>query len=83
MARVTVKHATASVFLFARDEDLWHVGLIHHPRFGKWMLPGGHSNPTRTPPRQRYAKSPKKPACPLGCSPVQDSISHREPTTPQ
>jgi len=49
MARVTVKHATASVFLFARSEDLWHVGLIRHPRFGKWMLPGGHVEPHENP----------------------------------
>lgn len=45
MARVTVKHPTASVFLFARDDNAWHVGLIRHPRLGKWMLPGGHVEP--------------------------------------
>ncbi|MGH3826693.1 MAG: NUDIX domain-containing protein [Pseudonocardiaceae bacterium] len=39
---MTVKHATASVFLFARVDDGWRIGLIRHPRFGKWMLPGGH-----------------------------------------
>jgi 8-oxo-dGTP pyrophosphatase MutT (NUDIX family) len=49
MARVTVKHATASVFLFARGEDAWRVGLIRHPRFGKWMLPGGHVEPDENP----------------------------------
>lgn len=49
MARVTVKHATASVFLFARAEDAWRVGLIRHPRLGKWMLPGGHVEPDENP----------------------------------
>ncbi len=49
MARVTVKHATASVFLFARAESAWRVGLIRHPRLGKWMLPGGHVEPDENP----------------------------------
>lgn len=49
MARMTVKHATASVFLFARDDDAWRVGLIRHPRLGKWMLPGGHVEPDENP----------------------------------
>lgn len=49
MARVTVKHPTASVFLFARAEDSWQVGLIRHPRLGKWMLPGGHVEPDENP----------------------------------
>lgn len=38
------KHATASVFLFTRDRG-WRIGLIHHPRFHRWMLPGGHVEP--------------------------------------
>jgi len=49
MARVTVKHATASVFLFAHADDAWRVGLIRHPRLGKWMLPGGHVEPDENP----------------------------------
>ncbi|MGH3931106.1 MAG: DegT/DnrJ/EryC1/StrS family aminotransferase, partial [Pseudonocardiaceae bacterium] len=44
-----VKHATASVFLLARAEDTWHIGLIRHPRLGKWMLPGGHVEPDENP----------------------------------
>jgi 8-oxo-dGTP pyrophosphatase MutT (NUDIX family) len=38
---VTVKHPTSSVFVFSVS-DGWRLGLIHHPRLGKWMLPGGH-----------------------------------------
>ncbi|MGQ0776590.1 MAG: NUDIX domain-containing protein [Pseudonocardiales bacterium] len=49
MARVTVKHATASVFLFAHTNDTWRVGLIRHPRLDKWMLPGGHVEPDENP----------------------------------
>ncbi|GAB7047796.1 NUDIX hydrolase [Catenuloplanes indicus] len=37
-----IKHATASVFLFARLDGGWRIGLIRHPRFARWMLPGGH-----------------------------------------
>lgn len=46
---MTVKHPTASVFLFAHSENSWYVGLIHHPRLGKWMLPGGHVEPDENP----------------------------------
>lgn len=49
MARVTVKHATASVFLVARADDSWHIGLIRHPRLGRWVLPGGHIEPNENP----------------------------------
>ncbi|MGH3773681.1 MAG: NUDIX hydrolase [Pseudonocardiaceae bacterium] len=44
-----VKHSTASVFLFARAEGAWRVGLIRHPRLGKWMLPGGHVEADENP----------------------------------
>ena len=37
-----VKHGTASVFLLARFDGGWRIGLIHHPRLRRWMLPGGH-----------------------------------------
>ncbi|MGH3830462.1 MAG: NUDIX hydrolase [Pseudonocardiaceae bacterium] len=46
---MTAKHATASVFLFAWVDDAWHVGLIRHPRLGKWMLPGGHVEADENP----------------------------------
>lgn len=49
MAWMTVKHATASVFLFAWVDDAWRIGLIRHPRFGKWMLPGGHVEADENP----------------------------------
>lgn len=51
----SVKHATASVFLFASDpdsatkSDVWRLGLIMHPRFGKWMIPGGHVEADENP----------------------------------
>ncbi len=38
-----LKHATSSVFLFTQVETRrWRLGLIHHPRLRRWMLPGGH-----------------------------------------
>ncbi|MDR7278606.1 NUDIX hydrolase [Catenuloplanes atrovinosus] len=44
-----IKHATASVFLFGRVDGGWRLGLIRHPRFGRWMLPGGHVEPGENP----------------------------------
>jgi 8-oxo-dGTP pyrophosphatase MutT (NUDIX family) len=44
-----LKHATSSVFLFTPGEDGWRVGLIHHPRLHRWMLPGGHVEPQENP----------------------------------
>lgn len=40
-----LKHATSSVFLFTPSDDGWRIGLIHHPRLHRWMLPGGHVEP--------------------------------------
>jgi len=37
-----VKHPTASVFLLGRFDNEWRLGLVLHPRFLRWMLPGGH-----------------------------------------
>jgi 8-oxo-dGTP pyrophosphatase MutT (NUDIX family) len=39
---VTIKHATASSFVFSKLDDGWRLGLILHPLFGKLMIPGGH-----------------------------------------
>jgi 8-oxo-dGTP pyrophosphatase MutT (NUDIX family) len=44
-----LKHATASVFLFVFHEGGWRIGLIHHPRLHRWMLPGGHVEPYENP----------------------------------
>jgi len=44
-----LKHATASVFLFAHTPGHWRIGLIYHPRLHRWMLPGGHVEPHENP----------------------------------
>jgi 8-oxo-dGTP pyrophosphatase MutT (NUDIX family) len=44
-----LKHGTASVFLFVSREGGWRIGLIHHPRLHRWMLPGGHVEPYENP----------------------------------
>jgi 8-oxo-dGTP pyrophosphatase MutT (NUDIX family) len=44
-----LKHATASVFLLTRFVAGWRIGLIHHPRLQRWMLPGGHVEPHENP----------------------------------
>lgn len=40
-----IKHATAGAFVFCRFPDEWRLGLIEHPRLGRWMVPGGHVEP--------------------------------------
>src|SRR5438477_6731580 len=44
-----LKHATSSVFLFTPTDDGWRIGLIHHPRLHRWMLPGGHVEADENP----------------------------------
>lgn len=42
VAQVSVKHATASAYVFGRFSAGWRLGLVKHPRLGRWMIPGGH-----------------------------------------
>lgn len=37
-----IREFTATVFVFARIDDAWNLGLIHHPRLKQWMNAGGH-----------------------------------------
>src|SRR2546421_12506489 len=39
---MTVKHATASAFVFGSFPVGWRLGLIHHPRLNRMMVMGGH-----------------------------------------
>jgi 8-oxo-dGTP pyrophosphatase MutT (NUDIX family) len=47
---VTIKHPTASTFVFSRLDGGWRLGLILHPLFGKLMIPGGHIEPEENAP---------------------------------
>jgi 8-oxo-dGTP pyrophosphatase MutT (NUDIX family) len=49
-----VKHGTSSVFVFARQRPGWHIGLIHHPRYGRMMLPGGHVEAGESPAQAAF-----------------------------
>ena len=46
-----IKHATASTFVYDRDADgavglaSMRVLLLWHPKFSRWMIPGGHVEP--------------------------------------
>lgn len=40
------RHFTATVYLFHEGKVLLH----RHPKFGKWLPPGGHVEPNETPP---------------------------------
>ncbi|WP_054571275.1 NUDIX domain-containing protein [Frankia sp. R43] len=46
-----VRHATASVFLLRGPiaGGPWALGLIRHPRFDRWMVPGGHVEQAENP----------------------------------
>ena len=46
---MTVKHATASTFVFCRFPDGWRLGLIEHPLLGRHTNPGGHVEAGETP----------------------------------
>jgi 8-oxo-dGTP pyrophosphatase MutT (NUDIX family) len=46
---MTVKHATASTFVFCEFPGGWRTGLITHPRLGWAMVPGGHVEHDETP----------------------------------
>ncbi|MGH8904070.1 MAG: NUDIX hydrolase [Egibacteraceae bacterium] len=43
------KHATASVYVVAAGRNGRRLALIRHPRFGRWMVPGGHVEPDENP----------------------------------
>ena len=43
------KHLTASVFVLRRDQNQWKIALVFHKQYQKWMLPGGHVEPTENP----------------------------------
>lgn len=47
---MTIKHATASTFVFSQLDGQWRLGLILHPIFGKLMIPGGHVESDETAP---------------------------------
>ncbi|MDA8323690.1 MAG: NUDIX domain-containing protein [Actinomycetota bacterium] len=47
---MTIKHATASTFTFARVDGVWRIGLILHPLLGRMMVPGGHVEADETAP---------------------------------
>jgi 8-oxo-dGTP pyrophosphatase MutT (NUDIX family) len=43
-----IKHATASTFVFAQIDGDWMLGMVVHPRLGKVMAPGGHTEGDET-----------------------------------
>lgn len=39
---MTIKHSTASTFVFARSAQGWELGMVLQPRLRKVMIAGGH-----------------------------------------
>jgi NUDIX domain len=37
-----IKEATATVLVFRQAEAGWRLGMMWHPRFQAWAIPGGH-----------------------------------------
>lgn len=79
------KHATASVFLFTPTPDGWRIGLVHHPRFQRWMLPGGHveahENPSEAALREVKEETGLQ-ACLLSPPGLGDPPGADDPTVP-
>ncbi len=46
---VTIKHATAGAFVFSHTGQGWRLGLIVHPIFDRWLIPGGHIEADESP----------------------------------
>jgi len=58
------KHSTASVYILAKhlaNGGGARLALVRHPRFGKWMVPGGHveahENPAQTAIREVHEET--------------------------
>jgi 8-oxo-dGTP pyrophosphatase MutT (NUDIX family) len=79
------KHATSSVFLFCSTDQGWRLGLIHHPRFGRWMLPGGHVEPHENPAEaavREVSEETGLPAYLLSPPGLGDPLGAAEPVMP-
>ena len=50
-------HFTVTTYIL----DPPRVLLLNHPKYGKWLPPGGHLEPGETPPKGQSGKSLKKP----------------------
>lgn len=42
MLNTKEKHFTASIFIFHKFEQEWKILFVHHKKFDRWMIPGGH-----------------------------------------
>ena len=60
---MTIKHVTASTFVFARLGAGWRLGLILHPLFGRLMIPGGHVESDEDPPQAARREVAEETGC--------------------
>jgi 8-oxo-dGTP pyrophosphatase MutT (NUDIX family) len=59
------KHFTSSIYIFHDAGEEWKLLLVHHRKFNKWMIPGGHidfgENPVEAVLREAYEETETRP----------------------
>lgn len=60
-----LKHYTSSIFIFHKFETGWKLLFVHHKKFDRWMIPGGHvesnENPIEAVKREAYEETSIRP----------------------
>ena len=63
--KTKLKHLTSSIFIFHQSNDVWRLLFVHHKKFDRWMIPGGHvekhENPLETVLREAYEETSLRP----------------------
>jgi 8-oxo-dGTP pyrophosphatase MutT (NUDIX family) len=60
-----IKHYTASMFVINKSKDGWKILFVHHKKFDRWMIPGGHvesyENPVEAVLRETFEETQTTP----------------------
>lgn len=43
------KHFTSSIFIFHQTKEEWKLLFVHHKKFNRWTIPGGHVEQNESP----------------------------------
>ncbi|HEX8182669.1 MAG TPA: NUDIX domain-containing protein [Candidatus Saccharimonadales bacterium] len=59
------KHYTASMFVMNKSSKGWKILFVHHKKFDRWMIPGGHvedyENPVEAVLRETFEETQTTP----------------------